>query len=87
MTVQKWFKQYRESGLESLLVVRKKSGRPQRISKVALSGLKERLKDENNGFKSYIAIQEWLGAEYGEELDYKTVHGLVRYISTRTISG
>ena len=80
VTVQKWFKEYRERGLESLLVARKKSGGPQRISKVARSGLKERLKEEeNNGFKSYIAIQEWLGAEYGEELDYKTVHGLVRY--------
>jgi len=78
VTVQRWFKEYRDRGVESLLVSRKKSGRPQAISNLALTGLKERLKQADNGFKSYGAIQKWIRSEYGEKIDYKTLHGRVR---------
>ena len=79
VTVQRWFKEYSDRGLESLLVVRQKAGSPQKISKIARAGLKERLKDPSNGFKSYGAIQKWVYSEYGENIDYKTLHGIVRY--------
>ena len=65
-------------GVESLLVSRKKSGRPQAISNLALTGLKERLKQPDNGFKSYGAMEKWIRSEYGEKIDYKTLHCRVR---------
>ena len=33
----------------------------------------------SGGFASYIEIQQWLRAEFGLELPYKTLHGIVRY--------
>ncbi len=79
VSVQRWFKQYNEAGLESLLTVRKKTGRPKAISPLAETGLREKLGDPNHGFQSYGEIQNWILSEYGEDIDYKTVYGLVRY--------
>ncbi|MDJ0715859.1 MAG: helix-turn-helix domain-containing protein [Prochloraceae cyanobacterium] len=78
-SVQRWFKKYKDEGLESLLTIRKKTGRPSSISSEALSGLQARLHKAEHGFKSYGAIQKWIQSEYGEDINYKTLHGLVRY--------
>jgi hypothetical protein len=32
-----------------------------------------------SGFASYVALQQWLREEYGLEVSYKTLHGIVRY--------
>lgn len=79
VSVQRWFKQYADEGIKSLVVVKEKTGRPQIISSKAVRGLRERLKDPKNGFKSYGEIRDWLYSEYGEAIEYKTLHGLVRY--------
>lgn len=79
VSVQRWFKKYQNEGLEGLLTVGKQTGRPRAISSAAEKGLKERLSNSQNGFKSYGAIQKWLQVEYGEDIDYKTLYGLVRY--------
>ena len=79
VSVQRWFKQYAEEGLEALLTVKKQTGRPKAISSVAERELQKKLHDKNNEFKNYADIQEWLLSEYGEYINYKTLHSLVKY--------
>ncbi|MGK7918910.1 MAG: transposase [Trichodesmium sp.] len=79
VSVQRWFKQYAEEGLTGLLTVKKQTGRPKAISSLAETELRKKLHDKNNEFKNYADIQKWLLSEYGEHINYKTLHNLVKY--------
>lgn len=77
-TVSRWLSQYRQSGLEALLRVKPRSGRPRTIPSDVLAALKQELQ-EPEGFKSYGEVQQWLAAVHGHRVPYKTVHRTVRY--------
>ena len=77
ITIQRWLKLYRESGLSNLLSARKSSGRPKKIPLDVRSLIAKELSDPC-GFKSYEEVRTWLLAEFGIEVSYKVVHEVVR---------
>ena len=78
VTVQRWLRQYRQGGLQEMLVVGKSKGRPKAIPDWAIKRLQQELSDPE-GFESYKEVQIWLEAVLGIEANYHTVHNLVRY--------
>jgi transposase len=77
-TVSRWLSQYRHSGLDALVQVTPRSGRPRAITGEVLAALERELQDPD-GFSSYGEVQQWLAAVYGQQVPYKTVHQTVRY--------
>jgi len=78
VTVQRWLRQYRQGGLQEMLVVGKSKGRPKAIPDWAIKRLQQELSDPE-GFESYKEVQIWLEAVLGIEANYHSVHNLVRY--------
>lgn len=77
-TISRWLSRYRQSGLDSLVHVAPRSGRPRAITGDVLAALEWELQDPD-GFRSYGEVQQWLAAVYGQQVPYKTVHKTVRY--------
>jgi transposase len=77
-TVTRWLKKYKELGYKGLLEVKQAPGKQPIVSGENLERLKKRL-SEPQGFQSYSQIQQWLMAELGLNVAYKTVYQLVRY--------
>lgn len=77
-SVASWLADYERDGLEALLRIR--SGGPGREQKTlpepVFSALAEKVAAE--GVASYVGVQQWLRAQFGLEVPYRTVHGLVR---------
>lgn len=78
VTVQDWLKNYREGGIEKMLEVKKRSGRPRKIPPWAENALAKQLQSEE-GFQSYEAIGEWLEDKLGVKAKYTTVYKTVHY--------
>jgi transposase len=74
-----WLAAYEARGLSGLLEIGKPGAkRGQKVlAPAVLKKLKERL--ATNGFGSYGEIQGWLDEEFGIEIPYTTVYGLVRF--------
>jgi transposase len=71
VTVQRWLRQYRQGGLQEMLVVGKSKGRPKAIPDWAIKRLQQELSDPE-GFESYKEVQIWLEAVLGIEANYHT---------------
>ena len=78
ITLHRWLKLYRESGINGLLEQKKSPGRPPIINSSARKQLIIEL-SEAQGFKSYEEIRTYLKAVEGIEASYKVVHDTVRY--------
>lgn len=79
-TVAVWLRRYRDGGLEALLTY-KEAGAPagqKTLPPPVFEQLKRRLATPT-GFASYLDIQRWLRAEFGLDVPYKTLHGIVHY--------
>jgi transposase len=79
-TVAAWLRRYRDGGLEALLTY-KEAGAPtgqKTLPPAVFAQLQARLAT-SSGFASYVELQQWLRAEFGLEVPYTTVHGMVRY--------
>lgn len=78
-SISDWLAAYEARGLEGLLEIGKPGVKPGQkvLQPAALSALKERLAGE--GFDSYGQIRQWLEREFGLEIPYATVYGLVRF--------
>lgn len=77
-TVTRWLNDYRAGGIHQLLEIKTAPGAARVIPPEAMERLKARLA-EPTGFPSYKAIWQWLRQECQVEVDYKTVHRVVRY--------
>lgn len=77
-TISSWLKTYEERGLDTLLEIKKPSGRPTSVTPQALAELKERL-NTPEGFASYAGVRQFLSEEHAIDLSYSRVHKLVRY--------
>ncbi len=53
ITVQRWFKQYSEGGLQSLLKLDRLTGRPRVISSDIIAGISTKINENSCKFKSY----------------------------------
>ena len=79
-TVALWLRTYRDGGLPALLTY-KDPGAPsgqKSLPAAVFAQLQARLAT-SSGFASYIEIQHWLCEEFGLEVPYKTLHGIVHY--------
>jgi transposase len=79
-TVALWLRTYRDGGLSALLTY-KEAGAPagqKTLPPAVFEQLKTRLAT-STGFASYLDVQRWLREEFGVEVPYKTLHGIVRY--------
>ena len=79
-TVAAWRRRYRSGGLEALLTYQE-AGAPagqKTLPLAVFKPLQARLAT-SKGFASYVELQQWLRAEFGLEVPYPTLHGLVRY--------
>ena len=79
-TVSAWLGRYRRGGLAALLTPSKRGPAPgqRTLSAPVLAALQARLAD-GRGFAGYDEVRDWLSAEYGLDVPYKTVYTLVRY--------
>ena len=79
-TVRDWLSLYEEGGPEGMRELGTPGPEPEQTSipPDAMAALEERL-DSPEGFAGYTKIQHWLGEEFGLDLPYSTVHGIVRY--------
>src|SRR5262245_59256728 len=79
-TITGWLRQYRHGGLETLLTY-KEPGAPsgqKTLPPTVFAQLQAQLATAT-GFASYVEMQRWLREEYGLEVPYQTLHGIVRY--------
>jgi transposase len=79
-TVATWLRRYRDGGLEALLTY-KEAGAPtgqKTLPPAVFEQLQARLAT-SSGFASYVELQQWLRVEFGLEVPYTTLHGIVRY--------
>ena len=79
-TVAAWLRRYRDGGLDAFLTS-KEAGAPagqKTLPPAVFAQLQTRLATAS-GFASYIELQQWLRAEFGLEVPYTTLHGIVRY--------
>lgn len=78
VTVQKWAKKYRESGIEGLLKQKLHTRRLSQLPNGPEKALEERLQQED-GFNTYREVGEWLEDNLGITASYKTIHHWVHY--------
>jgi len=82
-TITGGLRQYRHGGLDALLTY-KEAGAPagqKTLPPAVFEQLKARLATAT-GFATYLDyldVQQWLREEFGLEVPYKTLHGIVRY--------
>jgi transposase len=77
-SLHRWLEQYQEGGIEAMLKVKPKTGRPRKIPEWAVKSLEKQL-ETPEGFKSYTQVQKWLEITLGIGAAYRTVHELTRY--------
>lgn len=78
-TVQTWLSKYREGGIELMLEIGKSLGGVRVIPQWAEDALAKRLEQEDEGFRSYSEVQEWLRETLGIEAEYHAVYQMTRY--------
>ena len=79
-TVGAWLRRYRVGGLQALLTY-KEAGAPagqKTLPPAVFAQLQARLAT-TSGFASYGELQQWLRQEFGLDVPYTTLHGIVRY--------
>jgi transposase len=79
-TIARWLSWYESGGIDRLLTNQQAGRKPgQRLlPQPVLSAVERRLND-HRGFGSYLEVQQWLASEFGLEVNYKSLHGLLRY--------
>ncbi len=77
-TIHRWLAKYAQGGIDVLLSFKYSSGRKPKLPLWAIKALERQLQ-QPPGFKSYRQIQQWFSESLGLEVQYATVHRLVRY--------
>lgn len=78
-TVQTWLSKYRQGGIELMVERGKSLGGVRVIPQWAEAALAKRLEQEDEGFRSYGEVQEWLRETLGIEAEYHAVYQMTRY--------
>ena len=77
--VLQWFRTYQKGGIAALLTIKKRGTKRQSIlNGAALEGLKTRLKDPKQGFRSYNEMLLFLKDTYSIVLPIKTLYSYFR---------
>ncbi len=72
-TLDRWFKKYREKGLESMLTLETSGHRPSVITPELKKALSEKLHDSHNPLLSYTDAVQWIKDNYQVEINYFTL--------------
>lgn len=79
-TITRWLESYEQGGIERLLKNEPRGRKPgQRLLPPPVFKAVERRLNSTRGFGGYVELQQWLNSEYGLEVNYKSLHGLVHY--------
>ncbi len=76
-TVQRWWKEYKQGGINQLLEQKQRTGRPPCTPSEVIEGIKKQLSQENAVFKSYKEIQQWVKNEYHFDIKYSTLYHFI----------
>ncbi len=83
-TLKRWFKKYREQGLDSLIHIKVGGQRPSVISPELHEKLAEKMKDSKNPLLGYWDAVLWVKNNHGVELKYTTLREyLIRHFKTK----
>lgn len=77
-TIYNWLSYYKKKGLEGYLSIKQEYRKSSLDGEIAES-LKEKLSTEE-GFSSYIEIEDWLKKEYNVKMTYSGIYKYVKYI-------
>lgn len=73
-TMELWLKEYRDHGLESMLIpVKQKQKRRRKVSAEIHQGLQQRLTTQDTGFSSYVEAKKWVEDTYDTKIEYNTL--------------
>jgi len=80
-----WLKDYKEKGLEHMLISDKpKQKRTRCISQEIHDGLSERLNDPRQGFNSYVEALDWVRETYNPNINYAGLRNyMIDFFGTR----
>lgn len=83
-SLEKWIVQYKEHGLDDLLVIKPKRKGSKIITPEIHEGLKTRVHDAQNPFRGYWDARQWVQEEYGVEVNYQRVREyLIKHFGTK----
>lgn len=77
-SINKWRKQYLESGIEVLLTHGRIGFKTSIITPEEDKLLEAKLKDPKNGLQGYKELMEWVAEELGKKVKYTTLYEYVR---------
>ncbi len=73
-TAQRWWKEYKQGGINQLLEQKQRTGRPSAIPSEVIEGIQKQLSQKPEGFKSYKEIQAWVKSQYQFDVKYSTLY-------------
>jgi len=76
-SVHIWRTNYMRGGID-LLLEDKRGGKAGQITAQAHQRLEQRLNSSDDGFRSFIDIQQWLKSDFGIEMEYQAVNKYVK---------
>jgi len=79
-TAQRWWREYKQGGINQLLEQKQRTGRPPAIPSEIIQGIEKQLSQETEGFKSYKEIQQWVKNQYQVQVKYSTLYHQVYHI-------
>ena len=77
-SVQSWRSKYISGGIAALLKEHRGGRKPAAVTAAADKALAKRLNDPKGGFRSFIAVQQWLKDEFGIVMNYHAVNKYVK---------
>jgi len=83
-TLEKWFSQYQQEGIESFLISKPKRKGSKMINEEMHQGLKCRVEDPKNPFLGYWDAHRWLNETYSTQVEYHRVREyLIQHFKTK----
>ena len=83
-TLKRWFKKYRDHGLESILKMDSGGNRESVVSKELHTALHSKLHDSNAPLLGYWHAVQWVKDNYGQDIHYQTLRGyLIRHFQSK----
>lgn len=77
-SLQRWLKEYKAKGLESLLAPVTRNKPSKIITPQMHQAIEQRLKSTENPFSGYVEVQEWLKKEFKADVNYKWLWAYMR---------
>lgn len=77
-SVSQWRKAYKEQGIQYLLQEKRGGYKPAALSGKPQAALSKRLNNAQEGFRSFVEVQQWLFTEFGIKMGYQAVNKYIK---------